>query len=97
MGDALGLPGGDGSGLAGLSGRAEVLGGDTHLEDVACGDAAGCEVGGGELSRLLAVLFRVRDLPLRPLKVTDPSVWYSCPREELGRTWGGDLSAGLVV
>lgn len=74
MGDALGLPGGDGSGLAGLSGRGVALGGDTHLDEVAGGDVAGGEVGGGELSKLLADLFLARDRPLRLLKVIVPSV-----------------------
>lgn len=97
VGDALGLWGGDGSGLAGLSGRAKVLGGDTHIEDVGCsatGSGVGWLLSGEALSKDLAVLFFARDLPLLGLKVTDPSIRYSCPREELGLTWGGDVTAG---
>lgn len=77
VGDALGLWGGDGSGLAGLSGRGKVLTGETHLEDVGCsatGSGVGWLLGGGELPKDLAVLFLARDLPLLLLKVTEPSI-----------------------
>lgn len=89
-GDVLGLCGGEGSGLAGLSGTTfEALRGDTHLE----------RDEGGELPKLLVALFRERERPLGVAPVDGPemsSMTCLWPRDVLGRTVTGLLTAGSL-
>lgn len=89
LGEVLGLCGGEGSGLAGLSGTAGVtLRGETHLER----DES------GEPSMLRLALFLLLPLcvvPEAPVDGPGPSsIKCLCPREVLGRTVSGLLTAG---
>lgn len=101
VGEVLGLGTGDGSGLAGLSGMmggqsrmvSGFLGGETHRD----------RLGGDASSGPLLFLFLFLPLWLTPLvpvevpgllKETVPSEKYTCPKEVLGGTFTGLLTAG---